>query len=77
MNETRLVCVVQAERRLPRVLARLGDRERPVLLDQAREVDPVHELHREVIPAVDFAGVEDGDDVRVLQASATSRPRGA
>ena len=38
-----------------------------MFLDEVGQVDPVHELHRDEIPAVDLARVKHGDNVRVLE----------
>ena len=67
VDEPRLVRVVKPQGGLADVLARLREFERPVLLDQPRQIDAVHELHRQVVPPVDLAGVEDLDDVGVLE----------
>ena len=63
-----LVGVLQPLRHLAGVVARLLDGQRADALDEAVEVHPLDELHREVIDGALVRGVERLDDVRVRQA---------
>ena len=61
-----LVGVLQPEGRLPDQLAGVGDRQRPAVLHQLIEVQAVDEFHHQELRAVDLAGVECADDVRMV-----------
>ncbi len=45
----------------------------PGALDHAAEVPPAHELHRDVVPAVDLVELEDLDDVGVAEPRGEAR----
>ena len=67
MNHAALEGVLQAERRLPGVVARLVHRQRPGLLDQLGQIDAGHVFHDEQMGAVDLIGVEGANDVRMVE----------
>src|SRR4029078_3977660 len=58
---------MQTERGLPDIFARFRGFQRSELLDEMGQVNPIHELHRDVRTAVDLPGVEDSHDIRVLE----------
>ena len=57
--------VLQAQRRLAGVLARLADRQRPAAIDQPGQVGPLDELHDQHVRLPGLLGVVGGHDVRV------------
>ena len=59
--------VLETERRLVGEKAGVGDRQRPLRLDQPGEVEPFDVLHREDDALADPGGVVGRDDVRVPQ----------
>ncbi len=67
VDHAALVGVLQAERRLPDVLARFGERQRPLALQIGGKTFALDELHDEEVQTAGLVGVEGGDDVRVLQ----------
>ena len=72
MDQAALVGVLQAQRRLPDVVAGLRDRQRPALLDQLGQVGPLDVLHDEEVRAADRVGVEGVDDVGVRRVGETT-----
>ncbi len=57
--------VLEPQRRLAGVLARLADRQRPAALDQPGQVGPLDELHDQHVRLPGLLGVVGGHDVRV------------
>src|SRR5262249_3702892 len=64
-----LVGMLQAQSRLPDVVARHRYRQRPLLLDELVQVGAVHVLHCEVMRGADLAGVEGDDDMGMDELS--------
>src|SRR6516162_4887924 len=69
MYQAALESMLQAERRLANVLARLIDAERAVVLHELRQIFALDELHRDVIGPVDLVRVVSADDIRMAQLS--------
>ena len=67
MDKAALVGVLQSQRRLANVLARLNDLQRAILAHHPGQVGAVDKFHREVIGAVDLVGVIGADNVRMAQ----------
>ncbi len=67
MHESVLEDVLQPGRRLPDDFARLGNRQRPHVFDERRQIAPLDEFHHQEMRSGDFAGVLCGDDVRMMQ----------
>ena len=63
--------VLEPQRRLAGVLARLADRQRPAAIDQPAQVGPLDELHDQHVRLPGLLGVVGGHDVRVR-----GQPRG-
>ena len=57
--------VLEPQRRLADVLARLADRQRPAAIDQPGQVGPLDELHDQHVRLPGLLGVVGGHDVRV------------
>ena len=66
VNQSLLERVLEAERRLTDILARLVNRQRPAVADQLGQVGPIHELHLVVVDVADAVGVEHLHHVRVF-----------
>ncbi len=66
MDHAVFVSMLQAEGGLANDLAGVGDRQAAVLLEKAREVAAVDELHHEIQLPVGFVGVSRLDDVRMI-----------
>ncbi len=69
MDDSLLVCGRKALAHLAENREDPGDREAAFALDEAREVVPVHELHREEPDALDLAEVVDPEHVPVRDAA--------
>ena len=67
MDQAMLVQVLQPQRGLPDVVARLGHRQGVLLLDQPRQVGPLDVFHGQKEIAVRRAGVVSVNDVRMPQ----------
>jgi hypothetical protein len=65
VHQAALVGVLQAERRLPRIVASLDRRQRSARLQQPGQIDAVDELHDEEMGVADLAGVVQRHNVRV------------
>ena len=68
VDEAVFVGVLQAERRLPYIVACLDRRQSAVLLEEVREIDAVQKLHGEKHRVADIREVDDTDNVRMIQA---------
>ena len=67
VDHTLLVGELQAAGRLQDVVDGLGDGQRPLLLDQGREVAPLDVLHDKEVNAIGFVGIIRGNDIGMAQ----------
>ena len=67
MNHPLLVSELQPARRLKNAPHRLLGRQRPVLLDEFRQVIAVDELHDQKVCAVGLVGIVGRDDIGMFE----------
>src|SRR5947209_4026027 len=73
MNEAGLMRVLQAQGRLTSEVERLGDRQRPVPLNAARQVDAVDVLHLDEMLSIADVRIECADQVGTRLKRAKNR----